>query len=1135
MYTSNGYKCLFLFIFLIISIKPSFSQDTLWTQVFNFQSTTRDTMVNFPEGDHTQYEKILMYYTMRCKKGLVSTGTNRNLGCGEWDYSCNTNVIDSSMVDSLQATHPNYIISGFNETFFPYTTLPTHTIHTFPVKNINVSNQGMLTSFSTVPVLPKTDVAVSYMRPVKAYFVFHKNELSSLTSGNLNGLKLFTKGNGKIDYFVCNLAQTNTNDLSYETVSALPFTSVVQRGLNFSGTNQNILFDKPFSYTAGNHIVLELTLFGRTAELQDLSFSFDNTPDVLAYSNTGDQYIQMGSQGIASLPVNAFSTIKKEITVGFWSRGNSLVLPNNNSIFEATDGTGNRQLNVHLPWSNGRIYWDAGFSNGSYDRIDKAAVAAEYTENWNHWVFTKNTTTGSMKIYLNGSLWHTGTAKSKEMNIQNFVIGGATNGTLLYHGDVDDFGVWNKELTASEIQKLLTFDPTGDPDLSENLVAYYDFNKEDNQTIYDQSSFQLSAGFSNVMAQKRFAVSELFKAVKPNKNRLSVEFLRGQVTLTTNNSFVSDSILNPPFQVTEYTVENSNLVKGQTRYLWMAGFYPVYNESGDVIDETEYPEEDVIIIEDLIYFRKFPSKFELLSFVTPYGIGLDFGMSGKTWVFDVTDFGPVLKNRKRFLMDRGGEWQEEMDIRFAFIKGIPARPVLSIRPIWPVEAYGYTSILSNDQLEPRRIQVEPDVHSMKIRSVATGHGQEGEFIPRTHSILVNNTNFSWQLWTECADNPVYPQGGTWVYDRAGWCPGAPSDLREFEIMSLIGSGSNFMVDYGLNTAAGDSRYIINNQLVKYGPPNHQLDISLEDIISPSTSILQFRKNPVCANPEVLVRNNGTTAITSVEFKYGVEGQSTHTFTWTGNIPFLKNQSVSLPNLPGQELWNGGNFVVWVEKINGVEDVYKKNNQLRSTIEKTPYLQDGIIISMRPNNAPHETSWTLRDEAGNLIKQSRSGMAANIMYNDTISNLNGCYTLQFRDSDDDGIAWWANGDGNGFIRAKGLKETGFRVFQPDFGREYSFRFAAGMTNSTEATEITAGIQLKPNPVYDRLVVGITGQTQSGNLQIFNISGEKVWEEFLPVNQSFASEVNVDVVRLPAGMYTIKWVDGQKSYVKKFVKL
>lgn len=92
-------------------------------------------------------------------------------------------------------------------------------------------------------------------------------------------------------------------------------------------------------------------------------------------------------------------------------------------------------------------------------------------------------------------------------------------------------------------------------------------------------------------------------------------------------------------------------------------------------------------------------------------------------------------------MDKGGEWQEEMDIKFAFIKGIPPRQVLSVQQIWPADAYGFTSILSNQQLEPRTITYKPEVKSMKIRTVATGHGQEGEFIPRTHSLLVNNTNF----------------------------------------------------------------------------------------------------------------------------------------------------------------------------------------------------------------------------------------------------------------------------------------------------------------------------------------------------------------------------------------------------------
>ncbi|MBK8441874.1 MAG: hypothetical protein IPL35_00010 [Sphingobacteriales bacterium] len=24
--------------------------------------------------------------------------------------------------------------------------------------------------------------------------------------------------------------------------------------------------------------------------------------------------------------------------------------------------------------------------------------------------------------------------------------------------------------------------------------------------------------------------------------------------------------------------------------------------------------------------------------------------------------------------------------------------------------------------------------------------------------------FQWQVWKECADNPLYPQGGTWIFD-----------------------------------------------------------------------------------------------------------------------------------------------------------------------------------------------------------------------------------------------------------------------------------------------------------------------------------------------------------------------------------
>ena len=62
-------------------------------------------------------------------------------------------------------------------------------------------------------------------------------------------------------------------------------------------------------------------------------------------------------------------------------------------------------------------------------------------------------------------------------------------------------------------------------------------------------------------------------------------------------------------------------------------------------------------------------SFQIMSFVTPYGLGLNFGVDGKTWYFDVTDFAPILKGNKRITMSGGGQWQEDMDIKFLFIGG----------------------------------------------------------------------------------------------------------------------------------------------------------------------------------------------------------------------------------------------------------------------------------------------------------------------------------------------------------------------------------------------------------------------------------------------------------------------------------
>ncbi|MFP6854621.1 MAG: LamG-like jellyroll fold domain-containing protein, partial [Opitutales bacterium] len=142
------------------------------------------------------------------------------------------------------------------------------------------------------------------------------------------------------------------------------------------------------------------------------------------------------------------------LTLSFWANGGAS-LPKATTIVES--GNPNRVLNVHFPWNNGRIYWDAG-SNDYTDRIDKASSVAEYQGSWQYWAFTKNTSTGIMNIYLNGVMWHTGGNKSRPLPtsaVTKFRIGSNRDGNNnFWEGLLDDFRMYQKELSATEIATI---------------------------------------------------------------------------------------------------------------------------------------------------------------------------------------------------------------------------------------------------------------------------------------------------------------------------------------------------------------------------------------------------------------------------------------------------------------------------------------------------------------------------------------------------------------------------------------------------------------------------------------------------------------------------------------------------------
>ena len=160
-----------------------------------------------------------------------------------------------------------------------------------------------------------------------------------------------------------------------------------------------------------------------------------------------------GSNSRVNLPTSAFDDIDQEISVSMWVFG-SPAQPRNDSTFYAENSSGQRVLNVHLPWSNSQVYWDAGFSGGTYDRINKVANASQFRGQWNHWVFVKNASAGRMEIYHNGSLFHSGTGKVRSMSgVATARLGRQIDATS-YDGVIDEVSLYNVALSASEVSDL---------------------------------------------------------------------------------------------------------------------------------------------------------------------------------------------------------------------------------------------------------------------------------------------------------------------------------------------------------------------------------------------------------------------------------------------------------------------------------------------------------------------------------------------------------------------------------------------------------------------------------------------------------------------------------------------------------
>lgn len=1109
------------------------SQDV---QTFTYESTTRDTLIQFPEGDHNRFEKIIMHYSMRCKDALVSTGSDRNRGCGEWDYSCNTYIVDSTRVDSVKARSAEFDMPGFSGDVFEYTDREPFEYYQSVQKQVTLNDIVIEDSHVfTAAVNPDVNGLFEEGSGINMYFIISKDWMIDEDIDKIMSLTLPTSSSASLKNLRVDIAETDQSAVSDALLDRqLQWNNHYYSDTELTEENNRIVFHDTYRWDDTSNILVSLSF--DDSELGALSLMTDSiqADQALICKKADAQYVRCGTSGRIFLE-EGLEELSTEVTIAFWQRG-AETLPVNSTIIEAVDAQNRRQLNIHLPWGNSQVYWDCGNDGGGYDRINKTANPEDFRQEWNHWAFTKNSATGLMAIYLNGELWHSGTDKNKNIDARQLTIGANHTASLYYYGDMDELIIMDKALDAAEVRALL-FQPESvteaDPS---SVLLYYDFNGLTGENApVDKSAYARESQLIGQLAYPDWRASELFLDASETEIMPALNVVFGGYRTSVMDSIVLDSVPVLPQRVNHYVLNGTDLELQWTEYYYMAGDYPVYDLDGAVIDQVSFPAAGQFEKGELIYYSKSPMAYEIMSFVTPYGIGLDFGEEGYTWQFDVTDFAPVLKGDKRLFMSRGGQWQEDMDIRFEFIEGIPDRDVIDIQQIWKVDQIPYGNILDDWRFEPREFTYDPSVSAYMIKTAITGHGQEGEFIPRNHSISLDGFIDSWSVWKECAENPVYPQGGTWVYDRAGWCPGMATDVRAFDVSEYFQFLETPTIDYSMQGASGDSRYIVNAQLIKYGPPNKTYDAAVKDVIHPSTRIEHGRFNPSCHAPEIIIKNHGSETLTSLLVHYGVEGKTEKTYTWNGVLPFLIETKLVLPYDPALALAETGDRFFARVEMPGLTDENPSNNSYQTELVPSDHYDGPFIIEWRTNFTPQETSYRVEDESGNILLQKfGASLNSNRIYRDTLYNLNGCYRLFINDTDDDGISWWANNDGNGYIRVK--QDGGnWKSVATDFGAFIDYSFTAGSISSVNGLLVDNAVLAYPNPSMGEIYIsGLDNWNSDIKVLITDALGRQIYGGSIGKEQ-LKSGGMTELLNVNSGMYVLHLSDKERYATIKLSRL
>lgn len=163
---------------------------------------------------------------------------------------------------------------------------------------------------------------------------------------------------------------------------------------------------------------------------------------------------------------------------------------------------------------------------------------------------------------------------------------------------------------------------------------------------------------------------------------------------------------------------------------------------------------------------------------------------------------------------------------------------------------------------------------------------------------------------------------------------------------------------------------------------------------------------ICAGilePELTIRNMGAEVLTTLNINFEVNGELVETYEWSGNLEFFEGEMIEVPEFVF-DAEDENEIVVYLSDPNGGTDENPDNDSQTFETELPEVCEDYLVLIMKTDDNPGETTWECLDASGNVIKTGGPYTQPNLFTKDTVFfETPGCHQFIMYDAAGNGLS------------------------------------------------------------------------------------------------------------------------------------